>query len=162
VSFPNENLFALTVPALVQVLSRRDANRLRADFAAQGFAELRPAHAVVLAPLFGGGRRAADIADLLGVTRQAVAQVVQDLEAGGYVRRLADPGDARAKLICLTARGRAALRAMRASRLAVEREWAERLGPQRLEDLRTALTQLIQTPGDYPPDHGPADHGLAE
>jgi DNA-binding MarR family transcriptional regulator len=150
VSFPNDNLFAFTLPALVHALARSDANRLRADFAEHGFAELRPAHAVVLAPLLGGGRRAADLADLLGVTRQAVAQVVADLEAGGYVRRLADPGDARAKLICLTARGRAALRAMRASRLAVEREWADRLGSQRLEDLRAALTQLLQAPGDHP------------
>jgi DNA-binding HxlR family transcriptional regulator len=72
-------------------------------------------HALVLIPLLGGGRHAISPAADLGVTRQAVAQVVTTLERDGYVRRVTDPGDARAKLVCLTPRGRAALLTMHAS-----------------------------------------------
>ena len=104
---------------------------------------LRPLHAVLLLPLLGGGRRASDLAETLGVTRQAVAQVVTRLEQDGYLTRITDPGDARAKLICLTPRGRAALRTMRASALAVEDEWRRRLGPDRLASLRDTLVTLL-------------------
>ena len=143
-SFPDEQ--ARTTPALVQLLARSGTERLRADFAAQGMASLRPVHALVLIPLLGGGRHAASLAADLGVTRQAVAQVVATLERDGYVRRVADPGDARAKLVCLTPRGRAALRAMRASARAAEDAWRQRLGADRLATFRETLLTLL-SPG---------------
>jgi DNA-binding MarR family transcriptional regulator len=132
-----------TVPGLVQLLARHGAERLRADFAAAGMPELRPVHALLLVPLLGGGRHASSLAADLGVTRQAVAQVVATLERDGYVRRIVDPGDARAKLVCLTPRGRAALRAMRASALATEEGWRRQLGDSRLAELRAILLDLL-------------------
>jgi DNA-binding MarR family transcriptional regulator len=143
----------LAVPALVQRLANQGIERLRHDLADQGMGTVRPAHVLVLLPLLGGGRRASDLATLLGVSRQAVAQVVGALETGGYVERLDDPGDARAKLVCLTAPGRAALRAVRASAVAVEAEWADRLGADRLAEFRATLTELLTgPPGAGPPD----------
>jgi DNA-binding MarR family transcriptional regulator len=132
-----------TVPALVQRLARQDAERLRADFAAAGLPGLRPVHAMLLVPLLGGGRHASSLAAGLGVTRQAVAQLVATLERDGYVQRVTDPGDARAKLVCLTPRGRAALRAMRASALATEEAWREQLGDSRLAEFRGTLLELL-------------------
>jgi DNA-binding MarR family transcriptional regulator len=137
-----------TVPALVQLLARGGTERLRAEFAAQGMAGLRPLHALLLIPLLGGGRRASDLAEGLGVSRQAVAQVVARLEQDGYLTRIADPGDARAKLVCLTPRGRAALRIMRASALALEDAWRRRLGPDRLAEFRDTLVILLSDPGE--------------
>jgi DNA-binding MarR family transcriptional regulator len=132
-----------TVPALVQSLARRDAAGLREVFEAQGMATLRPAHALVLVPLLGGGRHAASLATELGVTRQAVAQVLAVLERDEYVRRVPDPGDGRAKLVCLTPRGRAALRTMRATGLATEEAYRRRLGPERLAEFRAILLELL-------------------
>jgi len=131
------------VPALVQLLARYGAERLRADFAAADMAGLRPVHALLLVPLLGGGRHAASLAADVGVTRQAVAQVVATLERDGYVRRVTDPGDARAKLVCLTPRGRAALRVMRASARATEDAWRLRLGPAQFTEFRAALLALL-------------------
>ena len=138
---------ARTVPALVQLLARAGAERLRADFAAQGMDGLRPMHALLLIPLLGGGRHASSLAADLGVTRQAVAQVVTTLERDGYVRRVTDPGDARAKLVCLTPRGRAALRTKQASARAVEEAWRERLGEERLGGFRETLLALLDATG---------------
>jgi len=131
------------VPALVQLLARSGAERLRTEFAAQGMGGLRPLHALLLVPLLGGGRHASDLAETLGVSRQAVAQVVTRLERDGYLTRITDPGDARAKLVCLTPRGRAALRTMRATALAVEDEWRQRLGAERLAGFRDTLITLL-------------------
>lgn len=83
------------------------------------------------------------LADRLRVSRQAVAQAVATLERGGYVERVPDPGDARAKLICLTARGRAALRAMRTGAQELERDWEARLGPEKLAEFRGILAELL-------------------
>ncbi len=105
-------------------------------------------HAVLLVPLLGGGRHASDLAEILGVSRQAVAQVVTRLEQDGYLTRITDPGDARAKLICLTPRGRAALRTRRATALAVEDEWRQRLGAERLARFRDTLLTLLSAPPD--------------
>ncbi len=132
-----------TVPALVQLLARSGTERLRSGFAGQDMAGLRPLHALLLVPLLGGGRRASDLAETLGVSRQAVAQVVTRLERDGYLNRVDDPGDARAKLICLTSRGRAALRTMRATALAVEDEWRQRLGAEQLAGFRDTLITLL-------------------
>jgi DNA-binding MarR family transcriptional regulator len=132
-----------TVPALVQLLARSGAERLRTEFAGQDMAGLRPLHALLLVPLLGGGRHASDLAETLGVSRQAVAQVVTRLERDGYLTRITDPGDARAKLVCLTPRGRAALRTMRATALAVEDEWRQRLGAERLAGFRDTLITLL-------------------
>ena len=118
---------------------------MRAEFAAAGMPGLRPVHALLLVPLLGGGRHASSLATDLGVTRQAVAQVVATLERDGYVRRIADPGDARAKLVCLTPRGRAALRVMRATTLAVEDAWLRQLGEERLAEFRATLLALLST-----------------
>ena len=121
--------------------------RLRADFAAQGMPGLRPVHALLLVPLLGGGRHASSLAGDLGVSRQAVAQVVTTLERDGYVQRVTDPGDARAKLICLTPRGRAALRTMRASAHTLEESWRQQLGAERFAEFRATLLALLSAPG---------------
>src|SRR2546429_945609 len=132
-----------TVPALGQMLARSGTERLRAEFAGQDMGGLRPLHALLLVPLVGGGRHASDLAGTLGVSRQAVAQVVTRLEQDGYLTRITDPGDARAKLVCLTPRGRAALRTMRATALAVEDEWRQRLGDERIDRFRDTLLALL-------------------
>ncbi len=122
---------------------RSGTERLRSDFAGRDMAGLRPLHALLLVPLLGGSRRASDLAETLGVSRQAVAQVVTRLERDGYLSRVDDPGDARAKLICLTSRGRAALRTMRATALAVEDEWRQYLGAEQLASFRDTLITLL-------------------
>jgi DNA-binding MarR family transcriptional regulator len=137
-----------TVPALVNLVAASGAPRLRAAFAAAGLDGIRPAQAVALVPLAAGGLHASDLADRLKVSRQAVAQGIASLERHGYVTRLTDPGDARARIIELTPRGRQALRVMRSNAVALEKRWAEALGPQRLGQLRETLQMLLSSEAD--------------
>lgn len=132
-----------TVPALIQMLAASAGPRVSAAFAEAGLDGIRPGQALALVPLVGGGRHASDIAEQLGVSRQAVAQAVSALERHDYVARIVDPDDARAKVIELRPRGVQALRVMRSSALELEQRWTDRLGAERLELLREALTLLL-------------------
>jgi DNA-binding MarR family transcriptional regulator len=137
-----------TVPALVSLVARSGAPGLRAAFAAAGLDGIRPAQAVALVPLVGGGLHASDLADRLGVTRQAVAQAVAALERHDYVVRGPHPSDARARIIELTPRGRHALRVMRANALDVEKRWRDTLGEHRFGELRETLMTLLASAPD--------------
>jgi DNA-binding MarR family transcriptional regulator len=136
-----------TVPALVNLVAASGAPRLRAAFAAAGLDGIRPAQAVALVPLVAGGLHASALADRLRVSRQAVAQAVSGLERHGYVTRVPDPADARARIIELTARGRHALRVMRSNALDTEKRWQELLGENRLHELRETLVVLLSADG---------------
>ncbi|OBB85187.1 MarR family winged helix-turn-helix transcriptional regulator [Mycobacterium sp. 852002-30065_SCH5024008] len=132
-----------TVPALVNLVAASGAPRLRAAFAAAGLDGIRPGQAVALVPLAAGGLHASDLADRLQVSRQAVAQAITGLERHGYVTRVPNPLDARARIIELTPRGRQALRVMRSSAVELERQWEQALGRQRLAALRETLQMLL-------------------
>jgi DNA-binding MarR family transcriptional regulator len=134
-----------TVPALVNLLAASGAPRLRAAFAAAGLDGIRPAQAIALVPLAGGGLHASDLADRLRVSRQAVAQAVAALERHDYVVRGPHPSDARARIIELTPRGRRALRVMRSNALDVEKRWRHDLGEHRFGALRETLLALLSS-----------------
>ncbi|WP_205875725.1 MarR family winged helix-turn-helix transcriptional regulator [Mycobacterium camsae] len=132
-----------TVPALVQRLAATGRPRLQSAFAAAGLDGIRPAQAVALVPLATGGLHASDLADRLGVSRQAVAQAITALERNGYVTRAPNPDDARTRIIELTPRGRQTLRVMRSTALELEGHWEQLLGQRRLGELRTTLRMLL-------------------
>src|SRR3954471_24612439 len=132
-----------TVPALVQLLAATGGPRVKAAFAAAGLDGIRPAQAVALVPLTGGGLHASDLADRLGVSRQAVAQAISALERHSYVTRVPNPADARTRIIELTPRGRQALRVMRSNATSLEKLWEQVLGQRRLDELRKTLEMLL-------------------
>ena len=86
--------------------------------------------------------------DRLKVSRQAVAQGIASLERHGYVTRVTDPVDARARIIELTPRGRQALRVIRSNALDLEKRWEVVLGSQRLRELRESLQMLLSGEAD--------------
>jgi DNA-binding MarR family transcriptional regulator len=118
-----------------------------------GHAGIGRSHLAVLQPLLAhpDGARLTDLAAWAHVTKPSMAYLVQYLEAGGYVERSADPADGRAQLVRLTARGRAAVQTVRDVVRRTEAAWAERIGPERLEQLRTILRDLATALQDGEP-----------
>ena len=152
---------ALRVGALARRLVRAVAERTRAELAASGFTDLRPVHNVVFAQLTAGGARITDMAARAGITKQAVTLMVDHLEAGGYLARVGDPSDRRAKLVELTERGRAAANASVRIVEGIDRDGTARLGGQRLAELKATLWELVVSleapttrPGSTGPDPG--------
>lgn len=117
---------------------------------ARGFADLRPAHGYAFVRLAPDGATVNELAEHLGVTKQAASQMVEDLVAKGYVERRPHPSDARARLIVLTGRGWACTRAADAAAEETLRPWADAIGPERLAALRADLTRLV-VPGRIRP-----------
>jgi DNA-binding MarR family transcriptional regulator len=65
-----------------------------------------------------------------------------ELERLGYLERRPDPDDLRSKRIALTARGIAAIGAIREAVAEVETAWAQQLGAERFAALRDLLLEL--------------------
>ena len=80
--------------------------RLMERLVARGHPEVRSAHGNVFQYLDDEGTRVSLLAERAQVSKQAMAQLVAHLEAHGYVERVADPADGRAKLVRATGRGR--------------------------------------------------------
>jgi DNA-binding MarR family transcriptional regulator len=122
--------------------SRALADGISAGVRARGFGDLRPAHGFAFARLASGGATITQLAAHLDVTRQAAAQLVDELIARGYVERRPHPDDARARLIVLTEKGRACTRAADAAIADTIGGWAAALGERRLLALRDDLVRI--------------------
>jgi DNA-binding MarR family transcriptional regulator len=79
------------------------------------------------------------------MTKQGMMLMVDDLEGRGYVRRVSDPEDGRAKVVRLTARGRRCAAESRRAAQALESQTRRLLGDRRYETLRDVLEELVES-----------------
>lgn len=112
------------------------------ELARRGFADLRPALLAVGPHLRTEGSRVTELAERTLLTKATVVHTVDELERLGYVRRMPDPTDGRAKLVVPTERGRAAERAGREAIAQIRAAWAQLLGEGELEQLESSLRRL--------------------
>ncbi|MGW2835288.1 MarR family winged helix-turn-helix transcriptional regulator [Streptomyces sp. NPDC001286] len=117
-------------------------NRVFAVLAEAGFDDFTPAQARVLQRVGPDGTRLTELAEQAQVTKQTAGFLVDQLEKAGYVRRLPDPKDGRARLVCLADRALAARSVAQDVVAEVEKEWEAHLGKRRMNQLREALTLL--------------------
>jgi DNA-binding MarR family transcriptional regulator len=129
---------------LVGLVSGQLVGALAERLAAAGFEDQRFAFHAVFANIPPEGIRLTDLAQRAGVTKQAMSELVVDLERLGYVRRRPDPDDKRARVIEFTDRGWAAVDAALAAFEDIEVELARRVGKQRLAELRKTLLKIVE------------------
>ena len=108
---------------------------------------LRPKHGAVIANIDRHGTRASVLADRAGMTRQAMGELIDELEAQGYVERVPDPDDRRAKLIRPTGKTLKRQRLAREVNDEIDGLYLERLGEARYRQLRRALAELVELTG---------------
>jgi DNA-binding MarR family transcriptional regulator len=106
------------------------------------YSDIRVAHGCVFGNIDPEGTRLTELAARARMTKQSVGEVTSDLEQRGYVERVPDPSDGRAKIIRLTERGRAAQALGLGLIDEIEQEWAERFGAERVTALREALEAI--------------------
>ena len=131
--------------ALLRTAYNLLAARIFASVVSGGqFADLRPAHGNAMEQLeLEDGLRLTDLAGRAGIAVQSMGELVDDLEAKGYVERRPDPLDRRAKRIHLTKRGWENAQVAKRATADVERHLVEVLGDRRYRALRRALEDLI-------------------
>jgi DNA-binding MarR family transcriptional regulator len=105
---------------------------------------VRPVHDAVLAYLDRDGTRASVLAERARLSRQAITQLVDELEQLGVVTRRPDPTDGRAKIIQYTPEALTHFDASRRVIAELERRWRSELGPRNYAALRAGLEQLLR------------------
>ena len=138
-AYPDEDTPVLL---LITLAERHLANALQAHLVAAGFDDHRVVHHNVMAHVTFEGIRLTELAEKAGITKQAMSELVIDLERLGYLTRTADPHDRRAKLIGFTDKGRAAVREAMRAFAAMESP----LGERSLRTLRRSLLTILDTP----------------
>ena len=109
--------------------------------------ELRPAHTSLLPHIDREGTRLTELARRLGVTKQAVGQLVGELESLGMLTRIDDPEDGRAKLVCFTERGLEAIHQGLSVLRGIESELEQRIGRTRMRELHHTLAEIVDELG---------------
>jgi DNA-binding MarR family transcriptional regulator len=113
-----------------------------AHLAERGHGAVRPAHTAVFEHLDETGTTVSALAARAHMTKQAMAELVQHLERHGYVERVPDPQDRRAKLVIPTASGRDVVAIAQALVPAVEARIDAVLGVDEADRLRAGLRAL--------------------
>jgi DNA-binding MarR family transcriptional regulator len=130
------------LPALIDDFADQCFAEFRERLSDAGHASIRAGHGCVFRFIHQGGSRLTDLACSSGLSKQAVGEVVDDLEQLGYVERDADPADRRAKVIRLTQSGADAQKVALGIFADIERSLAERYGAERVEAMRSLLEEI--------------------
>ena len=110
--------------------------------AEMGYEGLRTAHGTIGQHIADGGSRVTELAQLAQVSKPTVVYLVNDLERLGYVERVPDPADGRAKLVRMTPRGAEAQRKGTEIVRQIETDWSALLGEGEFAALRDLLQRL--------------------
>ena len=129
--------------AMLRIPFQAIVARIDEGLRARGFTDLRPAHFVIFQHIHGEGSRITQLAEQAQITKQSIGSLVDHMVACGYVERVPDPDDGRAKIVRLTDRGWELNNAAREILSNIEQEWAEYLGYERMAQLKQILKDLI-------------------
>jgi DNA-binding MarR family transcriptional regulator len=130
------------IGALLRMPWEAVRQRMLARLHERGFDDLEAPHLNVFQYPGPGDARPSELAARLGMSKQALNYLLGELERLGYVERRRDRHDMRSKRIVLTRRGSSVIETMREAVGEMERDWAQQLGPERFDQLRTLLLDL--------------------
>lgn len=127
------------------LLAYRRFERIAAqELAARGYSDLRLPHFQVLPHMDAQGARMIDIAEKMNLTRQAIGQIASELEDKGYLLRIPDPEDGRAKNLALTGKGQELLAILPDVVIAAEKQIADLIGEDLIAQLKSSLSTIVE------------------
>ena len=107
-----------------------------------GFDDLQAAHLAVFQYPGPDGRSPGEIARAAMATKQAMNNLLGQLEGSGYLRRIVSPSNRRERIVELTERGEAVIAEIRRAVRATEDSWGDALGEDDYGTLRALLAEL--------------------
>ena len=134
---------------LMFIASRAAADRIFRAVHEAGFDDVTIAQSRLMMGLDTEGTRLSVLAERAQIAKQTATALVDKLERAGYVERVPDPSDGRARLVRMTPRAEAALPIARAEEERIEAEWRAQLGDELMDRLRDTLTALRDTTDPY-------------
>jgi DNA-binding MarR family transcriptional regulator len=142
---PEEPLLdTMGIPGLLRASRGAYGHAVRHAFAEAGFDDLPRNGAFVLARTYDNTAPLGNLTRELGISKQAVSQLIDTMVMRGYLERTADDEDRRRMLITLTPRGEAAAEVSWRAATAVDEELGRRLTPDGVAALRAGLRALAE------------------
>src|SRR5579862_4989497 len=132
------------VGALLGVVWQWVRDQLYAGVVAAGYDDLNAAHVALWRYPGLEGLRPSQLADRAGITKQSVNDLLGHLERNGYLLRVSESGDGRARVIRLTSKGKGLEQTIYAAAAAAQQRIAEILGPRRFAQLHSSLELLTE------------------
>ena len=132
-----------TVGALLRLAWQSFRRRIFERVQSAGFQDLQPVEVQLFRYPTIAHRRPSQLAEEAGLSKQAINDLLRQLERKGYLELVADARDRRAKLVRLTARGSELMECVRTASAETTRDWGEILGERRLADLRGSLVEIV-------------------
>ena len=139
----------LNIGLLLFIPYRWLENRVFAALAEAGYTDLTTAQMKLMQRIGPSGTRLTELAEQAQVTKQTAGYLVDQLETGGWVERVPDPTDGRARLVRLTPRAEQAIPIANAAVAEATAAWEAHLGTRQLAQLRRALTSLREITDPY-------------
>jgi DNA-binding MarR family transcriptional regulator len=134
----------MTLIALQRRTARLMIDELTELMHASGYPWAPARHYPVFENVDPAGTRLTVLAARAGITHQAMAQLVRELEERDVVERIADPSDGRARLVRLTDEGRTRVEVALRHTAAIEDSWTARWRDAGLKgDVRSALEAAL-------------------
>lgn len=133
----------LDLTSLLSLSFSASINELHEKLNELGFGDIRPVHGFMFKCITPNGATGIELAEYLGITKQAVSKMVDYLEKSGYVMRKTHPTDKRGKIIVLTERGWLVVQAKEKILTEIEARWIENIGAERMQMLKEDLTKLV-------------------
>jgi DNA-binding MarR family transcriptional regulator len=130
------------IGALLRFPSQAIHRRLIGDLNKAGFDDLRLPHIAVLQYPDPDGSRPSELAERAGISKQAMNQLLQSLEQLGYIRRVPDERDRRARIVRFTKRGRRVWNKIYEILVEIESEWRATLGANHFDRLKSLLYEV--------------------
>jgi DNA-binding MarR family transcriptional regulator len=132
------------IGATLRVVWQWVRDQMYAGVVAAGYDDLNAAHVELWRYPGLDGLRPSQLADHVGITKQSVNDLLGHLERHGYLGRVPDPADGRARVIRLTSKGRRLEETIHAEARAAQLQIAETLGPRRFAQLHSSLELLTE------------------
>lgn len=132
------------VGAMLRVVWQWVRDQMYAGVLAAGYDDLNAAHVGLWRYPGLDGLRPSQVADRTGITKQSVNDLLGHLERYGYLARVPDPTDGRARVIRLTAKGRRLQRTIYSEAGAAQLRIAEILGSRRFAQFHSSLETLTE------------------
>jgi DNA-binding MarR family transcriptional regulator len=131
------------IGGLLRMAWKIHRDRIYERITANGFPNVTRAQFELLRWPSIDGLRPGEIAQLSGLSKQTVNDLLGEFERTGYIERHPHPDDRRARIVRLTASGNELQHTAHKTSRALEAAWAATLGEQRLADLRSTLEEMV-------------------
>ncbi len=139
----NPDLETPAIGGLLRMVWQLHRDRMYERLVEAGYTEVTRAQFALLRYPGVDGMRPSEAAELAGLSKQTVNDLLGELEATGYLQRKPHPVDGRGRIVRLTPRGKRLQSTAHQISRELEADWATQIGAERIASLKRTLEDML-------------------